>query len=447
MYWQRKKRIVKLLLFLCVICLPLFLLREALPAEETLDIEKLTQGKVKVGDLITKDNVDLVKDFLTAGAYQLVKEGMVIIIQESPKPYEVVPKWYRAESERIHKEYGEPVIDQNAVIYTKDGKPWPGGTPFLHPSNVLEVLANAKYEHAYDDYHDKDFWHVDPNLSEFHDGEKFYKKNSQECTWVCANGRLTIPPLGTISGLEDLFYRMYIIIAYPFDLKGIGQLMIRYWDDVKNPDQGFAYLSSFKRVVRISATTWQDNLAGGDWTWGDPGGGYLEPYVYWNFKLIAEKPQLIMDYFSPFPKCLADGVSYDYLIPHDGPGNKFPREKWSLMNMYVVESTPKIKHVYGKRVQLIATPAYSPSQPDIVTNVDYYDPQGKLWKANIESRCPIEVRGERITTWKTQFFYDLQTGHSTQSTTPQFSGIDEGTGGKALDPRDLTLKTLISKGR
>ena len=46
------------------------------PAPPT--IEELTDGKITIGELITKDNVELVKTYLPAGLYDCVKKGMVL---------------------------------------------------------------------------------------------------------------------------------------------------------------------------------------------------------------------------------------------------------------------------------------------------------------------------------------------------------------------------------
>jgi len=437
---RRGLSFVFMLIFL--LCFSFFSLREALPAEPTLDIEKLTQGKVKVGDLITKDNVDLVKDFLTDGVYYLVKEGMCLEIGPSPAPYQYVPKWYQAIEEKTHKEYGEPVMDENACCFTKDGKPWLGATPFLHPSNMLEILANEKYYRGgWDQY---TIGPLGMTRFDFHDGEKIYKFTESYYMQSFAQPRYLLTPTGSTPGLEKEFYRSLTGLLYPLNVKGIGQLAIRYWDDVKKPDEGFAYLAAFKRIVRISATTWQDNKAGSDMKWGDAGGGYVEPYVYYKFRLIEKKPMLAPRWDSPAPIFHPADITYDYGIKFDGPGGRFPREKWVLREEFITESIPVIRHCYGKRIQIIMTPEYSCGTPDLVDYVDFYDRQGKLWKVEFESRFLTTYNGEPMTTWKTQYYYDVQTGHSTHATTPSCPLADPN---KPLDARDLTLKLLIAKGK
>ena len=49
----------------------------------------------------------------------------------------------------------------------------------------------------------------------------------------------------------------------------MGQYAVRYYDSVKTYDAGFTYLPAFKRTIRTSATTWQDNIGGSDTIYGD----------------------------------------------------------------------------------------------------------------------------------------------------------------------------------
>ena len=49
-------------------------LQEGKAYDKVPTIEDLTKGKVKIGDLIDKNNVDLVKEYLTVGIYESVKK-------------------------------------------------------------------------------------------------------------------------------------------------------------------------------------------------------------------------------------------------------------------------------------------------------------------------------------------------------------------------------------
>jgi hypothetical protein len=364
-----------------------------------------------------------------------VKEGMILEMAENVAPWATVPKFFQEITKKNHETYGKPVVDENAVIYTKDGKTWPGGTPYPEPTNALEVVANIKYERVLDDFYADDL-RGDPNLFVNKEG-KTYKTQKTHGQQVGSKARLTIPPLGSVPGMEKEFYRVLVVLTHPREIKGTGQLQIKHWDNVKNPDKGFAYVPAFKRILRISATTYQDNMGGGDFTWGDLGGGYEEPTSNWKFTLAGKKNMLMPAPFGEKSIRHADGT-VDPRVKWD-EGKRFPRDKWVVMPVYVVESTPKIKHIYGKRIMYVPTRAYSNCFLSIMTT-DYYDRQLALWKGFNMIRCTAYAQDEPISFPKTQSMYDLQARHTTHilmTLTPNIG----------THPAALTLKLLIARGR
>lgn len=433
--WRKKSYL--LIVFFCCVCLLFLPLREGRSDEPVLSIEKLTAGKVKAGDTITKKNVDLVKNLISDGVYELVKGGMVMVIGTPYAPWESTPGWYRAETEKIHKEYGDPILDENLTPWTRDHKTWPGGLAFPNPKTVEELVASTYYYHGADSYR----FTYSPFI--FVDAEGKVEKisvNSIDSRYIY--GRLNEAPLGTVPGMEKEDHRTCTAMKYPREIKGLGQLTIRYYEVGKYPDEGFAYIPAFKRVLRVSATTYQDNMAGGDMTWGDVGGGLYEPQYYFTFKLREKKPILVPDYNAPLPTKLEDKNLLDIHQPWDS-GMKYPRLNWRLIEGFVVESTPKVSHVYGKRIQYLADPKYILSFAGMCTVGDRYDRPGKLWKTAIAdgAASPTLVRGEKMSGVRIQNCYDLQTKHSTMLLNiPDYLN----NGG---NPGGLTLKYLTQTGR
>ena len=95
---------IKVALFWCLFCFPVTTgvaeeLELNLPPMPP-SVEELTGGKVKIGDLITKDNVELVKEYLPVGLYQNVKEGMVMRMAEGVPPEKINPRTYLEATER-----------------------------------------------------------------------------------------------------------------------------------------------------------------------------------------------------------------------------------------------------------------------------------------------------------------------------------------------------------
>jgi hypothetical protein len=55
--------------------------------------------------------------------YELVKQGMVLEMGKNVAPWATVPKWFREVTKKNHEQYGNPVVNEGMVIWTKDGKP------------------------------------------------------------------------------------------------------------------------------------------------------------------------------------------------------------------------------------------------------------------------------------------------------------------------------------
>jgi hypothetical protein len=430
-----RKGNVSVIILLTLIWFAFSPLREGWSGEQAPfpTIEELTGGKVKTGDSITKENVDLVKDYLTVGIYDLVKQGMIMKIGKNVAPGEVTPAYFREATENSLKLHGKPTVDENAVIYTKEGKTWPGGIPFPAPSNVLELMADVKYGHGVDDFEANQY-----TLYVNKEG-KAYKTNKMNISWVWTNGRLKVPPLGAVPGFETANEVNLPVFVAPQDLKGLGQLSIKYWDDLKNPDAGFVYLPAFKRVIRVSATTYQDNMGGSDMTWGDPN-GLREPFSNWKFKLIAKKFML-----AGYPYGEAAKINPDLSVD-DGKeyteGKKFAKNTWVVTPVYIVEATPKIKHIYGKKILYIRSPEEAWFVYSNIGMVDIYDQQMRLWKAYYAIPYLADMgKGQpRVSVGPICSMHDLQAGHQTHFLGTLFFN-------RGLDPAKLDLNALIAKGK
>ena len=396
-------------------------------------IEDLTGGKVKNTDLIDNNNVDLVKDYLMAGVYANVKRGMVLRIGTQLPPEQLCPKAFR---EATLRNRGKAVLDQNgAVYYEKIGTPWPGGIPFLLAKSGLEVFANYHYGKGYDNIQ------VPSMMQYVNSRGEIYKTVGQMLMYVKCHGRTLLPPLGSIPGYEDIYIKRISLATYPLEIKGLGQFTIRHYDMVKNYDSGFAYLPAFKRTIRISPTTWQDNIAGSDITYGD-GDMLQDPYTEWNLKLSGMKFLLVLEPKGPFPLTDKEGrpsknIQYD-------AGKRFPRLGWVIWPVYVVEATPKTKHIYGKKV------LYAPIWPYFIgaacnfTGADIYDRQGKLWKMLLPLWELDYINGDQeqpILAFRGQPAWDIQADHTTLYWMHATVNVPN------FGPDDVSLATLLKIGR
>ncbi|SPD73669.1 conserved exported hypothetical protein [uncultured Desulfobacterium sp.] len=390
-------------------------------------IEDLTAGKVKKGDVIDKSNVDLVKQWLTPGTIEAIMQGMILTMGTNSNPYDGVPKEY---VEATEKNKGKAVMDENrAVYYEKIGTPWPGGIPYPEPKNGDEVMAILKYGVGIIDY-------VTDGVLRFvnRDG-KVYKNVGMSTTQVWVSNRI-FPPLGTYPGYEGQMFRRVSTLTFPVEIKGQGQFAIRYYDDSKQYDSGFAYFPAYKRTLRISTTTWQDNIAGSDLTNGDSE-GFREPYADWKFKLIGTEYLLIPEHRAPFPYISNKGMDCDPRLKWD-VGVRFPRIGWAVFPVFVVEAVPTVKHIYGKKILYLGTPPYLLSS-GAAEIMESYDRQGNLWKYY------VNINGLFVEKWHSSIPFgvvmtDLQSQHTTQF-------LFNYTINQNVDPARCSLKELLARGR
>src|SRR3990172_11315990 len=118
---DHKKRLIvyRLLVYSLslVLLLPVALMAANVPSIEDVvggkavppTIEDLTGGKVKNTDLIDKHNVELVKEYLTAGLYENIKRGMVLRTGTQLPPDQLNPKPFRDATDRNR---GKAVMDE-----------------------------------------------------------------------------------------------------------------------------------------------------------------------------------------------------------------------------------------------------------------------------------------------------------------------------------------------
>ena len=371
-------------------------------------IEKVTNGAVKIGDVITKENVDSVKDYIPAGLYECVKQGMVLKMGTNLPPEKLLPRTYLEFSERYK---GQAVVNDHGVVRLKDGSEWPGGIPFVDPKTAWEVMGNKKFGIANDNFRVE----VQPTYYVNKEG-KHYKTANMGIYTYWTDGRKKVPPLGSVPGQEKYHQRFVNVFVSPLELKGLGQFNINHDDDTENYDIGFLYLPAFKRTIRISATTWQDNVGGSDFTFGDPE-GLREPFGTWNFKLIGKKEMLVAEPVRDPQAVLTEGgLNVDPRVEWD-QGKRFPRLGWTIAPVYIIEATSKDQgHLYSKKVLYIIAPYFAHAVGGTsLAYVDIYARTGELWKLYYDWRgdSATSKDGENYTATSGYSMHDLLSGHQT----------------------------------
>ena len=255
--------------------------------EELTNIEALTKGKIKTGDIVDANNVEHVKDILDPVAYlQITQQGRRIrIVPTTTDITELYPRDYL---EATLRNQGKGAFNADGNVVVKDtGKPWIGGSPFPDPKTGLEAFANVTISWG---RHDTSVYGVEDN-DIGPDGDIEYSYNLGWCEKNTV-GLVSNPDGPYWEGHEDKLRYQSVWFTSPNDVKGTSFLNIWKYDQREFPDL-FGYLPAFKRVRRFPTNQRFEPLVPGitfflsdAWAAGDP------MLTWGNYKIIGRGPFL-----------------------------------------------------------------------------------------------------------------------------------------------------------
>lgn len=254
--------------------------------DELMSIEMITKGKIKPGDFLSADNVDIVKDLLDPIVFDQVKnDGRRIKIRATETdisrmfPHEAYTKTLD------NLQNGKKAqFDADGNVVSADGSPWSGGLPFPNPTNGEEAQANMAMSWGRGDYNQYAINDTVYNP----DGSRGY---SYDLVW--AELQVQARTDGSVfRNMNDLLRLQTVLFTATQDVAGSSFMSVWYYDQRKFPDL-YGYLPQFRRVRQfptnqrfeplIPGVTWflSDAWAAGDpmRTWGE-------------YKIIERKPML-----------------------------------------------------------------------------------------------------------------------------------------------------------
>ncbi len=351
--------------------------------DELMSIDMYTKGKIKTGDFITANNVDIVKDLLDPIVYDQIKTmGRKIKIRKTETdftkmfPHEAYQATLRNVQNGVTAKF-----DADGNVVTSDGKNWVGGIPFPDPKTGDEVQANMAMSWGRGDYNQ-----YAVNDTVFNpDGSKGY---SYDLVWaeLQVQGRTD----GTVfRNMKDLLRLQTVLFTSTQDVAGSSFLSTWYYDQRKFPDL-YGYLPQFRRVRQfptnqrfeplIPGVTWflSDAWAAGDpmRTWGD-------------YKIIERKPML-----GAFNSNWggADSANWVHKVS-GGPKNEtfFDVEYELAPEVVVLESKPTgyPRSPVGRRL------AYCDMRNSVFCGCIRFDRQDKPW-VNFEAGFGQYVAGDKV---------------------------------------------------
>ncbi len=264
--------------------------------DELQDVEAFTKGKVKLGDVIDADSIDLIQDIVDPILYQQVKQDRrKFFIHETPSAIETMYPPYFLDA--TIKNQGQAKFDDVGNVYHQDGQPWIGGLPFPDPQSGNEAIANITLSWG---RHDQSMYAI-PAVVINEEGKTTYEYDfiwaEQQCTGLVHPNR----PAVHLPGHEDKTRLQTIWFTHTADVKGSAFLSIWKYDQREIPEL-HGYLPQLKRVRRFPANQRFEpympgmNLYLSDaWASGDP------MLTWGNFKIIHHGPYLGSTHFQWLP--------------------------------------------------------------------------------------------------------------------------------------------------
>ena len=378
--------------------------------EELTNIEAYTKGKIKVGDIITADNVEHVKDLLDPIQYTQVSEmgRRIRIVKTTTDVTKMFPHEYL---EATLRNEGQATFDPDGNVVTKEGKRWIGGNPFPNPKTAAEVTANLTLSWGRHDqslYGIRD-WEIGP------DGSEQYQ---YDFVWAEMNtaGLVNSPEGSYLSGEahQDKIRHQAVWFNHPNDVKGTSFLNTWYYDQRKLPDL-YGYLPAFKRVRRFPTNQRFEPLLPGmtfflsdAWSTGDP------MLTWGNYKIVKRGPHLgaVSGNFETGNENWEPGT-------HGGPKDQtfFDINMELCPDVVVIEAEP----IGYPRAPVGKKHIYVDARNSMYIGYNTFDRRGNIWKSFEPSYSPYEKSSERVMdgshvawSWRTVMSHDIQTNRMTR---------------------------------
>jgi hypothetical protein len=254
--------------------------------DELLSIDMYTKGKIKTGDILTADNVDVVKELLDPMIYDQVKTmGRKIKIKATQRDYSALfpGEFYQKTLANMHGN-ANGRFDANGNVVTQDGKPWNGGMPFPDPKSGNEVQANMAMSWGRGDYNQYAIRETDISP----EGAVSY---NYEFVWAELQAQARMDGK-VFKNMNDLLRFQTVFFTSSQDVAGSSFLSTWYYDQRRFPEL-YGYLPQFKRVRQFPTNQrFEPLIPGVTWFLSDPWAAG-DPMLTWgDYKILERKPML-----------------------------------------------------------------------------------------------------------------------------------------------------------
>jgi hypothetical protein len=254
--------------------------------DELLSIESYTKGKIKIGDYITADNVEYVKELLDPAKYKHVSEmGRRLKVVATTTDWMKMGPWEYQNATLSNQ--GLAKFDRSGNVTVADGNPWIGGHPFPGTGSALELFAGLTLSWGRHDANLFAMKEYDVNP----EGDIDYK---YDLVWAELSpvGRLVLEPKPYWPKHQDKLRFNTVVYTSPESEKGASYLNVWPYDQNKFPDL-YGYVPYFRRIRQFPTNQRFEPLVPGSalylsdaWAAGDP------LHAWGNYKVIGRQPML-----------------------------------------------------------------------------------------------------------------------------------------------------------
>lgn len=380
--------------------------------EELLSIEAYTKGKIKTGDIINADNVDIVKNLLPPIDYIQVKTmgRRIRIVKSTRDASQLFPPDYL---EATLKNAGKAKFGSDGNIYGPNGERWIGGNPFPDARTGEEAFANltlsfARYNNATFAIRD---WDINP------DGNVGYQYN---WIWYEENVSGRSGPGGlfgpyTAPEFQDKLRFNTVLFTGPSDIRGTAFLNTWAYDQKKFPEL-VGYVPAFKRVRKFPTNQRFEPLVPGfsfylsdAWAAGDP------MLTWGNYKIVGRQPML-----GAVSHNMVDDPNWD-MKPHGGPkGESFYQLDMELVPEALVCDAEPVGY---PRAPVGKKRAWLDARNMMYIGYHTYDRRGEPFKSVTASysmfnkgNVKVLTDGKPTWSWTTVMSHDIQSNRISRFT-------------------------------
>lgn len=400
-------------------------------------------AQVKIGDMITYQNMDKVKDLVAQGVMFKLNQGMSMKIvpasrMDWPPPFKEATEKYSSQV-RLSD-------DHRSLVGYVAGQPFPLVDP-NDPDVGIKIAWNNQFRPALGDDYDLRFF----DCPTVYGGRGKAYNMIYDITVGHYSGysyvnRTEVEPMP----VDPLFKERGVLWAWlgspvisPQQDRGIGGLRYRYADP-KRADDFWAYTPSTRRLRRINESAADMSTFPFPWN-PDNYSGFTAKVEEWDFKFLGEKQMLAPMHaeHSPSVTCATDG------------GASTCPEGWEMRHIYIVEAKPrpgKVNALHSREI------LYMDGEIWWMPYLDNYDRKGQLWENYVYWLAyrdrPVPDAKVAIYPFKRAFIVgaastDVQSGQTSMCYLPSPYAperecwyISMG----AVSSADITPQTLVKRG-